>query len=60
MKRPGYREAIFWIANNDDVAFMDEGNDWLSVTASLIVDLFGVTPERFRADVARELAKARA
>lgn len=61
MKRPGYREAIFWLANNDDIEWVgedgDDPNDAMrspSVTACLVADLFGVDTERVRVDVRRE------
>jgi hypothetical protein len=64
MKRPGYREAIDWIAYNDDTEWL-KPNDWNnngadlspSVTACLVADLFGVDTDRVTADLKRKLAK---
>ena len=60
MKRASYREAIFWIANNDDTDWLDDQSPMLSVTASLVMDLFAVSEERLIADIRREIKKARA
>lgn len=60
LKRASYRDAIFWIANNDDTEFLnDKDPSTMSVTAALVVDLFGATKERVRADLIRAVAKAR-
>lgn len=54
MKRASYREAVYWIAWNDDPA---DGPDTeriaAYVTAGLIADIFGVEPEKVARDVAR-------
>ena len=59
MMRPGYREAIEWIACNDDCYWLgDEGASLsvtASVTASMVRDLFGVTDEKLIADLRRKL-----
>jgi hypothetical protein len=59
MKRPDYREAIQWLAHNDDTEWVQSrGRDaWVSVAASLVADLFGVDGKRVRAAVRRELKK---
>lgn len=61
MKRGSYREAIRWIAENDDTVWVDDVNAYgpadLSVTATLIADLFDVEHERVRVDIRRELDK---
>jgi hypothetical protein len=54
MKRPGYREAIRWIADNDDTEWVNDNDPIASVTAALVADLFGVSCDR----VARDLTKA--
>ncbi len=56
-KRASYRDAVAWIAGNDDTEFMDaeRGQECLSVTAALVIDLFGVPESKFRADLRREL-----
>lgn len=64
MNRPAYRDAIFWLANNDDTEWVgEEGDDPSdamrspSVTAALTADLFGVDTERVRVDVRRKLER---
>lgn len=53
-----YQEAIDWIALNDDTQWATDADRWddpiLSVTASLVVDLFG-KPE---ATVVRDIRRA--
>lgn len=58
MKRPGYREAIRWMVDNDDTEWVDV-DDPGSVTAALVADLFGVSDERVRDDLRRALRKER-
>jgi len=61
MRRPGYREAVEWLAHNDDCYWLgdhDAHGLMLSVTASLVRDLFDVTDERLSADLVRALRKA--
>jgi len=54
VKRPGYREAIQWLLDNDDCDWLDDGSDAsLSVTASLVADLFGKTDAQVVADLLR-------
>ena len=59
MKRPGYREAIRWIIDNDDNEWLDDDNDpiapIISVTAALVADLFDVETSR----IIRDLRKAK-
>lgn len=60
MKRASYREAVRWIAANDDTAWITEpiGGDIIpSVSACLVADLFGVSEVRLIADVTRALEK---
>lgn len=63
MRRPGYREAVLWIADNDDTEWAgfspDDACGSPSVTACLIADLFGVDVERVRKDINRELNQER-
>jgi hypothetical protein len=63
MKRPSYREAIAWLAANDDTDWVehhpDTGPGTMAVTASLICDLFDVAATRLRADLTRELEQTR-
>jgi hypothetical protein len=63
MKRPGYREAILWLAGNDDNEWLEneygriDGEPTLSVTASLVADLFEVEHARLVADLRRALKR---
>lgn len=63
MKRPGYREAIFWLAANDDTEWAEYPEHHHlgspSVTGCLVADMFGVDTERVRRDVQREVRKQR-
>ena len=64
MKRASYREAIRWIAENDDTEFMDkyaEMKDAVieSVTVAIVVDIFDVERARVLADLNRALKKRR-
>lgn len=54
-----YKDAIQWMVDNDDTDWCDEDGACLSVTASLVADLFGKTDEQVREDLARALAKDR-
>lgn len=40
MNRPGYREAVRWIAYNDDVDLGNEDQGWI-VSICLVADLWG-------------------
>lgn len=58
LKRPGYREAIDWLARNDDCYWLgdrDALGPILSVSASMIRDLFDASEERLIADLRRKL-----
>lgn len=51
-KRASYRDALDWIAANDDTEFMQgEDDEPLSVTASLVADLWGKSDEEIRRDL---------
>jgi hypothetical protein len=54
LKRASYREAVEWIAGNDEPSNPDV-EELLSV--ALIADIFGTTPERVARDVLRFRAK---
>lgn len=60
MKRASYKDAIFWLAHNEDsqwAKYRDGTPDgYLSVSASLVADIFDVDHEKIRADVFRLLA----
>lgn len=57
MKRPGYREAIDWLAGNDDCYWLGDENPAISVAAALVRDLFDVTDDRLMADLRRALKR---
>lgn len=60
MRRPGYREAIEWMASNDDCYWLgdyDAHGPILSVSASLVRDLWGVTDDKLLADLRRALKR---
>lgn len=58
MKRASYREAIQWMADNDDTEWVEEEEDTLiSVTGALIADIFDVPQERVKDDLRRALDK---
>ena len=54
-----YADAIQWMADNDDTEWVDNdpnaGGGALSVTASLVADVFGKTDDQVRADLKRAL-----
>jgi hypothetical protein len=54
LRRPRYRDAVEWIALNDEPSNPDVA-ELLSV--ALIADIFGTTPERVAQDVIRFRAK---
>jgi hypothetical protein len=60
MKRASYREAVEWIARNDDTEWLNEIPQYASVTACLVADLFGVDEDRVFKDLRRALIKQRA
>lgn len=52
MKRPSYRQAILWLAHNDDCEWTIVGDhEPISITAYLVADLFDVAAERVRRDL---------
>ena len=51
LKRPGYREAIKWLALNDDCNWVIDAEPRVSVAAALVRDLFDVTDARLYADL---------
>lgn len=58
MKRASYRDAIDWLANNDDCGWIEEPQFGLSVAASAVRDVFGVDDAKVLADVRRKLGNA--
>lgn len=60
MRRPGYREAIEWLAGNDDCYWLgdyDALGPILSVSASMVRDLYDVTDDRLIADLKKALKR---
>jgi hypothetical protein len=60
VKRPGYREAVRWIADNDspgDGAGVDELRGF--VTVGFVADLFDVDQEKVAEDVFKARARER-
>lgn len=57
MRRPGYREAIDWLARNDDCYWLGDDEPMISVAAALVQDLFDVDKERLMRDLRRALAR---
>lgn len=58
MKRPGYREAIDWLASNDDCYWLgdrDIHGPIMSVSACMVRDLWDVSDDRLLADLRRAL-----
>lgn len=51
MRRPGYREAVEWIALNDDITWLYEDIPIISVTAAMVRDLYGVEDDRLFRDI---------
>lgn len=57
-KRPTYRDAVAWIAENDEPLETDEAAVASFLTTVLIADLFGVPEARVAADVMRHRDRA--
>lgn len=57
-----YQDAIDWIAYNDDCTFVDPPAGFsgysLSMTATLVMDLWGKTEDDVRADLRKAIARA--
>lgn len=51
MKRPSYRKAIEWILAYDDTEFLNDADPIISVTGSMVADLFGVDTDKVIADL---------
>jgi hypothetical protein len=60
LKRASYREAVAWIAMNDEAGADDSAEQCADyVTVQLIADIFQTTAERVGRDVFRYRAKWR-
>ena len=58
MKRPGYREAVEWLAANDDCYWLNEPYEPIpSVSTCLVRDLFDVEESKLYADIRRALQR---
>lgn len=57
MKRPSYRDAVNWLAFNDDNTALEEPEFGLSVAASVVRDIFGVEEEKLRVDIRKEIRR---
>jgi hypothetical protein len=60
MRRPGYHEAVAWLAANDDCHWLgdhDAHGPMLSVSASMVRDLFDVSDDRLLADLRNALRR---
>lgn len=55
MKRASYREAIAWLAYNDDTEWLKDTDPVESVSTALVADLFGVDVERVTKDLRRKI-----
>jgi hypothetical protein len=49
----GYRAALRWLIANDDTSFLDSEEQYLSVTATLIADIYDRTDEEVLRDLLR-------
>src|SRR5687767_8100100 len=60
MRRPGYREAVRWIAENDDTQWLEEpdpeGGYFYSVTCAMVADLFDKDQKEVAADISKAIA----
>jgi hypothetical protein len=57
MKYPGYREAIRWLAYNDDNEWLKDDEPTVSVTAAMVCDLFAVEECKLIHDLHEAIAK---
>lgn len=57
MKRPGYREAVRWIAANDDTDDLMNGSDIWPVSVCLVADLFDKETSEVAAAVVAEVVR---
>jgi hypothetical protein len=52
-----YKDAIDWIAQNDDTTWIDTPNDPISVTGALVAVLFRKSDAQVRKDLRRAVAE---
>lgn len=57
MKRASYREAVQWLAYNDDTQWLHDAEPIESVSTALVADLFGTTVERVTKDLRKAVEK---
>lgn len=57
MKRASYRDAIGWMAWEDDTEWLSDGVGAISVTACLVADIFDVPREKVEVDLRKAVAK---
>ncbi len=51
MKRPSYREAIYWLVLNSDTSSLELEDRYFTVEMLLVCDLFGVSEDKLAADI---------
>lgn len=54
MRRPSYKEAISWVAFNDDTEWLKDEEPILSVSAALVADLFDVEHTKVIRDIRKK------
>lgn len=57
MTRPSYKEALRWLALNDDCEWLKDDEPALSVAAALVADMFEKEDNKLIADLRRVHAK---
>jgi hypothetical protein len=57
IKRPGYGEAIDWLARNDDCYWLGDTTPMVSVAAAMVRDLYGVFDGKLIKDLRIALAE---
>lgn len=62
MRRPGYREAVYWLAGNDDCDWLSVGKGdkygpIISVCAAMVRDLYDVPDGKLFSDIRRAIKR---
>lgn len=58
MKKPSYRDAIYWLARNDENGWLVPGKPGrITVAAAMVRDLWGVSGEKLESDIRCMLRK---